>query len=176
MSEAFIGEIRLFGGNYAPVNWHKCDGTMLAVNDYQAMFALIGTLYGGDGVNTFGLPDLRGRVPVGVGQGPGLTARTIGGKFGAETVSLVSTELPSHNHTLAANKAAASSEFPSNALFAAQTDGDKIYLAEASTNQLATLAATSVSTAGNSLPHANVMPSLAVTYIICLNGLFPSRN
>lgn len=78
MSEAFIGEVRIFGGNFAPVNWHLCDGSLLPISQYEALFALIGTVYGGDGMNTFGIPDLRGRLPVGQGQGPGLTNRIIG--------------------------------------------------------------------------------------------------
>jgi len=102
MSEAFVGEIRLFGGNYSPVNWHKCDGSMLSVSNYQVLYSLLGTTYGGDGVNTFGLPDLRSRLPVGMGQGTNLTNRVIAQKFGEETVALASNQLPVHTHTLVA--------------------------------------------------------------------------
>jgi microcystin-dependent protein len=176
MSEAFVGEIRIFGGNYAPVNWRICDGSMLSISNEQVLFTLIGTTYGGDGVNTFALPDLRSRVPVGQGQGPGLTARLIGQSFGTESVTLNSTQLPPHSHALAATAAAATASSPANALFAAQVDGDKIYVAASASNQPATLASTSVTSTGNGGAHDNVMPSLGVNYIICLNGIFPSRN
>ena len=87
MSEAYVGEIRMFGGNYAPAGWQKCDGSLLSINTYQVLYSLLGTIYGGDGVTTFGIPDLQGRIPVGFGQGSGLTNRVIGEKFGAEMVT-----------------------------------------------------------------------------------------
>lgn len=176
MSEAFVGEVRIFSGNYAPVNWHKCDGSLLAISTYQTLFALIGTLYGGDGVTTFALPDMRGRTPMGMGQGPGLTNRIIGQSFGSETVTLIASQMPSHNHAFAATTADASAAPPNDAMFATQTDGDKIYVAANGTNQPAVMAAASVLTTGGNQPHDNIMPSLGVTYIICLNGIFPSRN
>lgn len=176
MSEAFIGEVRVFGGNFAPVNWHLCDGSLLAISEYNALFALIGTVYGGDGMNTFGIPDLRGRLPVGQGQGPGLTNRIIGQSFGNESVSLVTNQLPAHNHAFNTTADAATASSPANGVFAAQTDGDKIYVAANGANQPAVLAANSVVQTGGSLPHDNIMPSLGISYIICLNGIFPSRN
>ncbi|PTA48518.1 phage tail protein [Shewanella morhuae] len=176
MSEAFVGEIRIFGGSYAPVNWRICDGSFLSISNEQVLFALIGTTYGGDGVNTFALPDLRSRVPVGQGQGPGLTAHTIGQSFGTESVTLTAAQLPEHNHIFTATKANATTELPTNALFAAQSDGDQIYVEANGTNQPAMLAPTSVTSTGSNVAHNNIMPSLGVNYIICLNGIFPSRN
>lgn len=176
MSEAFVGEVRVFAGNFAPVNWHKCDGSLLPISNYETLFALIGTLYGGDGVSTFGLPDMRSRVPMGMGQGPGLTNRIVGQSFGSETVTLLAAQLPVHNHAFAATTAEASAASPTDAMFATQTDGDKIYVAANGTNQPAVLAGASVVQTGGSQPHENIMPSLGVTYIICLNGIFPSRN
>ncbi|OZY84694.1 phage tail protein [Cellvibrio mixtus] len=176
MSEAFIGEVRVFGGNFAPVNWHLCDGSLLPISQYEALFALIGTVYGGNGVNTFGIPDLRGRLPVGQGQGLGLTNRIIGQSFGSESVSLVTNQLPAHNHAFNATTDTAVAPSPANGVFATQTDGDKIYVAANGTNQPAVLAANSVVQTGGSQPHDNIMPSLGISYIICLNGIFPSRN
>lgn len=176
MSEAFIGEVRVFGGNFAPANWHLCDGSLLPISEYDALFALIGTVYGGDGMNTFGIPDLRGRLPVGQGQGLGLTNRIIGQSFGSESVSLVTNQLPAHNHAFNATTDTATASSPANGVFSTQTDGDKIYVAANGTNQPAVLAANSVVQTGGSQPHDNIMPSLGISYIICLNGIFPSRN
>lgn len=175
MSEAFIGEIRMFGGNYAPVDWHKCDGSLLSINSYKALFALIGTLYGGDGVNTFALPDLRSRTPMGMGQGLGLTNRVLGQRLGSEVVTLSVEQLPAHQHTFSATTANASTSVPANAMFASQTDGDQIYVAAAG-NQPAVLDSATVVNNGGGGAHDNIMPSLGVTYIMCLNGIFPSRN
>lgn len=103
--DAFIGEIRMFGGTFAPEGWAFCFGQLLSINDYPALFSLLGTTYGGDGRNTFGLPDLQGRIPIGYGQGPGLTARYLGQKSGQEIVSLQQNELPAHVHSISNNTA-----------------------------------------------------------------------
>ena len=102
MSEPFIGDTVAVGFNFAPVNWHLCDGSLLPISQYQALYALIGTTYGGNGTTTFGLPDLRGRIPVGMGQGPGLSNYTIGQMAGSTTVTLNSTQMPAHNHMIVA--------------------------------------------------------------------------
>lgn len=176
MSDAYAGEIRMFGGDYAPPGWHKCDGTLLSVSTYQVLFSLLGTTYGGDGVKTFGIPDLRGRIPVGQGQGPGLTNRVMGQAFGSETVALTQDQLPGHTHSFAASKANASLSSPANAFCGAQTDNDRIYTEAKSSNALAATAAATVSSEGASQAHNNLMPSLGITYIICLEGLYPTRN
>lgn len=174
MSDAFMGEIRLFSGSYAPMNWAICDGSMLPINNNEALFSLIGTTYGGDGQSTFALPDLRGRLPVGQGSGPGLSFRPMGQKFGSESVTLTATQLPQHNHPLVATTAAATTSDASNHLFA-DSGGDTLYgpLSQPDLNTMDT--ETVVNTGGN-LPHNNIMGSLAMNYIICVNGIYPSRN
>ena len=176
MSEAYVGEIRMFGGNYAPAGWQKCDGSLLSINTYQVLYSLLGTIYGGDGVTTFGIPDLQGRIPVGFGQGSGLTNRVIGEKFGAEMVTLVESQLPTHSHSFTASAADATLPVPTAALFGSQVDNDKIYTAATSGNTSTSLATATVQTSGSSAAHNNLMPSLGVTYIICLQGIYPSRN
>ncbi len=179
MSNQFIGEIRLFGGNFAPINWHFCDGTLIPISENSVLFALIGTTYGGDGVNTYALPDLRGRVPIHQGTGAGLSTRVIGEKGGTNSVTLTSNNLPQHTHTLSATTAAATALAPSPSLTFAQTTsafrsytnvnpGDPITETDFAVN--------SVTTTGNGLPHENMMPYLGVNYIIALYGIFPTRN
>ena len=114
--DPYIGEIRLFAGNYAPENWAICDGAQVAVNDYQALYALIGTTYGGNGTTSFALPDLRGRVPIGQGQAPNVTARTLGQIGGTEKVSLNVGQLPPHNHQILATSTAATTSTPGNSV------------------------------------------------------------
>jgi len=109
----YLGEVRIFAGNYAPEGWQFCNGQSLSVSEYQALYSLIGTTYGGDGVNTFALPDLRGRVPVGVGSGPGLTPRVLGQSGGSEEVALVESQIPAHGHNLTVNTSEASTATPS---------------------------------------------------------------
>ena len=172
MSEAYIGEIRMFGGNYAPQNWAPCDGRLLSIAENDVLYALLGTTYGGDGVSTFGLPDLRGRLPIGMGQGPGLSPRVQGQSMGVENVSLTVAQTPAHTHTFAAG-GASSSASPQNLVPAAAT-GLSFY-ASAPTPS-AWLAPGTVETVGGGQPHGNVMPSLAVGFIIALAGIFPSQG
>jgi microcystin-dependent protein len=169
--DAFTGEIRLFAGTFAPMGWTTCEGQLLAISENDTLFALIGTTYGGDGTTTFALPDLRGRVPVHQGQGPGLSNYTVGQSGGAETVTLTTQTLPSHSHALLASSAGGSSNNPQGNLLA---DGPAAAHIEASPN--ASLAPPSVTAAGGSQPHENRMPYGTVMYIICLYGLFPSRS
>lgn len=172
MSEAFIGEIRLFAGNYAPQNWALCDGRSLPISEYDVVFALLGTTYGGDGVTTFALPDLRGRLPIGVGQGTGLSVRVLGERFGVEQVTLLPNNAPAHTHAMVGGGAASSTN-PAGLVPAAVT-GFNLYAASTTSPQ--TLAASTVDVAGGGLPHNNVMPSLPLSFIICLNGIYPSSN
>ena len=179
MSNMFIGEVRPFGGNFAPAGWALCNGQLLQIADNSALYALIGTTYGGDGQTTFGLPDLQGRVPLHQGQGTGLTSRTIGEKSGTPTVTLLQGNLPAHSHSLNATAANATSSTVAGNLLPAKPTASNSHLY---TNQGTTpptpdtLAPTACGTAGQSQPHDNMMPTLTVTYIIALQGIFPSRN
>lgn len=174
--ESFIGDIRLFAGDFAPRGWMLCNGAVLSISVYDTLFALIGTTYGGDGQNTFALPDLRGRVPVGQGPGPGLTPRVIGQVYGSENVTLLTQQMPQHSHTLNATTAAATSPQAAGGLFA-QAGTDKCYGPPPGTDpQPQTLAGNAVSVAGGSQPHNNIMPAMAINYIIAVEGIFPSRN
>lgn len=170
--EQFIGEIRMFGGNYAPVGWAFCDGQELSISQNDALFSLIGTTYGGDGVSTFGLPDLRGRIPLhqGVNQATG-THYLIGSRSGTETVTLTESELPSHTHRASAYSQAGNAASPANA-FWAQGQVDQY----ASTAPNTTMNPDGINNVGGNQPHENVMPFLCISFIISLVGIYPSRN
>ena len=177
--EAFMGSIVLFAGNFAPRGWMFCSGQTLAIAQYQALFSLLGTYYGGNGTTTFMLPDLRSRVPVGVGQGNGLTNWNIGESQGVENVTLLSTQMPAHNHTVSVGTGAANSPTASNNFLAvanANLGGDPVTVNTYNGTGNATLAANSLSISGQGQPHSNLQPSLALNYIICLEGIYPSRN
>ena len=165
MSSPFLGEIRMFGGNFAPRGWSLCQGQLLSIAQNDALFALLGTTFGGDGVTTFALPDLRGRIPMHVG--PGFVA---GQLSGTETVTLTSQQIPSHTHAPFANTAAAGTD-PTNSLPAG---GAGAWFA-AGTPAIP-MAANMLGNAGGNQPHDNMMPYLAVNFIISLEGIFPSQN
>lgn len=174
--DSYIGDIRLFAGTFAPRGWVFCNGALLSISEYSPLFALIGTTYGGDGQTNFAVPDLRGRVPVGQGQGTGLSPRTLAQRFGSETVTLQSSQLPPHSHALNTVNAAATSSQPSGLLFA-QVGNDLVYGPLPATGpQPQTMAANAVTSAGGGQPHANIMPTMAVNYIIAVEGAYPSRN
>lgn len=172
MTEPFVGEIRIFAGNFAPQGWALCNGQLLAVSQYDALFSLLGTIYGGDGRTTFALPDLRGRVPLHMGAGTGLSNRVIGAKCGSESVTLSTQQMPGHTHTLAASANIASQTNATGNLLAKSTNID-LYSGDTPDT---TLAAQSISNAGNSQSHTNVMPYLSVNFIIALYGVYPSRT
>lgn len=173
MSQPFIGEIRLFGGNFQIRGWAFCDGRLLPISGNDALFNLIGTTYGGDGQSTFALPDLRGRVPVHMGQGPGLSSYIIGQNGGAETVTLTTNTMPAHTHTPTCNGAGPSSTNPNNTVWA-NSANDVSYTAPAGiTGQMNAQAA---GPNGGNQPHENMLPYQAINYIIALEGVFPSRN
>ncbi|WP_298327489.1 tail fiber protein [Asticcacaulis sp.] len=180
MVDYYVGEVRLFAGQYPPVDWHLCDGSLLSVSTYQALFALIGTTYGGDGVTTFGIPDLRGRVPVGQGQGTGLSPRTLAQAGGAEAVSLAAAHTPAHSHSFATAGVTATDLTPGQTLAFANTESPATaYLKDGSgagAATVTTLAAPSISTSTGGATHNNMMPTMALTYIIALNGTFPTRG
>lgn len=170
--QPFIGQIKLFAGNFAPAGWADCDGSLLAISSNEALFSLIGTTYGGDGQNTFALPDLRGRVAVGIGQGPGLSNYTIGQQGGAEAVTLTQNQLPAHTHALQASTTLGSTDSPTDAFPARSPDGSNQYAASGG----ASMPAGALGNTGGSQPHNNVKPYLALRYIISLYGIYPSRN
>lgn len=179
MSDYFVGEIRLFAGAYAPANWHLCDGSLLSINTYQALYSLIGTTYGGDGVSTFGLPDLRGRIPIGQGQGTGLTNRVLGQNGGTETVTLQEAQIGSHGHTmLTAGTTATTSTLGTSVMFANTTSPVVQYLKSglgSAGGSAVNPVASTVSNTGSGAAHANMMPTATLTYIIALNGTYPMR-
>ena len=153
-----------------------CNGALLSISEYQTLFALIGTTYGGDGQTTFAVPDLRGRVPVGQGAGRGLTPRVTGQVYGSESVTLLATQMPQHSHAFSATTAAATGAQPGGMLFA-QTGVDNLYGPVPATDpKPETMASNAVSTAGGGQAHNNVMPSMAINYIIAVVGVFPSHN
>jgi microcystin-dependent protein len=171
MGTPFIGEIRMFGGNFAPVGFAFCDGQLLPISQYDALFALIGTTYGGDGQTTFGLPDLRGRLPVHMGQGPGLSSYVEGQMGGSETVTLTAQQLPAHPHAAQGQTAAGNQAGPGGGVWAASA------LNQFSPNAPnAGMINAAISPAGGSQAHDNMAPYQVVSFIIALEGIFPSRN
>jgi microcystin-dependent protein len=177
MSEPFIGQIMMFAGNFAPRGWALCEGQVLSIAQNTALFSILGTTYGGNGQTTFALPDLRGRVPIQPGQGPGLSSYTLGQSAGVENVSLLISNIPAHNHPLEASTGAGDAPSPQNAVPAVTVDPNTQQpLSSYNTSPNTTMAAASVGFAGGSQPHTNVQPYLCVNFIIALEGIFPSRS
>lgn len=174
MSDCFVGQISLFAFDYAPRNWAQCNGQPIAISQNQALFALIGTTYGGDGTTTFALPDLRGRVPIGQGRTPQWGNMQIGQIGGSEAVTLTEASLPSHNHALTATTQVANRRIPTGRTLATDTSTNAEYYA--SPEQVTTLSPSAIGPAGAGQPHENRQPFLTVNYCIALMGLFPSRN
>lgn len=171
MSTPFIGDIRMFAGNFAPRGWLFCNGQLLPINQNQALFALLGTTYGGNGTTTFQLPNLQGRVPVDDGNGAGLPPVALGQAGGAENVTLTVAQMPVHTHQLNALSSAGTQAGPGGGVWASASPGR--YSAGAPNVQMNPAA---VGLAGSSQPHSNMIPYLAVSFIIALQGIFPSRN
>ena len=172
MSDAYVGEIRLFAGDFAPPSWALCHGQVLSISEYETLFVLIGTTYGGDGEQTFSLPDLRGRAPMHMGTGPNLSPRTIGETGGAELVGLSVQQLPNHSHQLVVESGSGATANPDGNLLAGGASSalyQDVGLPDAS------LASSTVLPVGSSHLHENRMPFTAVNYIICLNGIFPQH-
>jgi len=167
----FVGEIQMFAGNFAPTGWALCNGQLLSIASNTALFSLLGTTYGGNGQTTFALPDLRGRVPIHPGQGPGLSARLLGEVGGTETYTLGANEMPAHTHTEAASTANGVADSPTGRMPARMPGAIPQYGSTSNVN----LAAAAVANSGGSQPHNNLQPYLAVTYIIALQGVYPSR-
>jgi len=172
MSEPFIGEIKLFAGNFPPRGWQFCQGQLLSIAQNTALFSILGTTYGGNGQTTFALPDLRGRVPMQPGQGPGLSPRTLGEQAGSETVTLLYNQMPAHTHSLLASNATGVSSTPEGYYLAAVDPSELAF----ATGTNATMGAASIGAAGGSQPHNNMQPFLCVNFIIAIEGIYPSRN
>ena len=179
--EGYIGQIILFAGNFAPKYWAFCAGQIMAISQNTALFSILGTTYGGDGIQTFALPDLRGRVAIGQGQGPGLSLYTLGQVGGTETVTLLTSQIPAHTHKLMGSTVKGNTNKPAGALLSeavvpvqrgVSNDGN-IYSSGSADTQMS---AAAVGIEGQSQAHANIQPYLTLNYIICLQGIFPSRN
>jgi microcystin-dependent protein len=177
--DEYLGMVKLFAGSFAPNNWAYCDGTLLSISQYSALYAVIGTTYGGNGTTTFALPDLRSRVAVGAGKGPGLTPYQPGQAAGTEAVSLSAQQMPVHSHNTLTSQTIATTNNPATGILAqsnypnAET-GDPItsYTYAATSNGQAA----NISSAGGSQPVSLMQPYLGMNYVICINGLFPSRS
>lgn len=171
--EPFIGLVCMFGGNFAPRGWALCNGQLLAISSHSALFSILGTTYGGDGVSTFGLPEMRGRVPIHEGTGPGLTPRQLGQKSGHETETLTTNQMPSHTHGLFAFNGPATSSAPQNNYIADAGFGDNDFAPDTANVQMGTA---SIGHTGANQPINIMQPFLALNFIIALEGLYPSRS
>ena len=167
MAQPYVGEIRMFAGNFAPAGWMFCEGQLLPISENETLFQLIGTTYGGDGQSTFGLPDLRGRIPI--HQGNGFTLAETGG---AEEITLTVQQIPAHTHPLLASNVNGSTSLPENNLLAKSTSNEPYSPFDASVP----LRANAISPVGGSQPHNNFQPYLCVSFIISLFGIFPSQT
>ena len=178
MAQPFLGEIKLFAGNFQIRGWAYCNGQLLSIAQNDALYTLLGTTYGGDGVNTFALPNLQSRVLIHQGTGGGLTTRVLGESSGVENASVSTTQLPAHTHQVIAATADGTTTSPANALPAAPSlPGSFGYLSGTATGTTdAAPAPTAISSVGNSVPHNNIMPVLALNYLIALEGVYPQQN
>lgn len=174
MAEPFIGQIIQAGFNFAPRGYATCDGQLLSIAQNTALFSLLGTTFGGDGRVTFGLPDLRGRVPVHQGQGPGLTNRTMGEMSGTENVTLISSQMPMHNHLVNVTNVAGALPTPGGNFLAPSSDSAMSNFRP--TADGSALNPQSIGLAGGNQPHNNMQPYLVINYCIAMEGIFPSRN
>ncbi|MDR7316994.1 tail fiber protein [Brevibacillus nitrificans] len=171
MGQPYVGEIRMFGGNFAPVGWEFCNGQLLSISENGTLYQLIGTTYGGDGVNTFALPDLRGRIPLHMGQLSGGADYVQGTMGGVETVTLTVNQIPSHTHIPIA-ESGAGADTPVGNTWAKQPQSGY----SSSTTSLVNMNVNAIAPAGGSQPHENMMPSLTINFIISLYGTYPSQN
>ncbi|MEY9335267.1 microcystin-dependent protein [Pseudomonas protegens] len=190
MSDAYLGEIRMFAGNFAPKGWALCNGAQLLIRNFEALYTLIGTTYGGDGSNTFYLPDYRGRTPIGQGNGPGFTPRALGQAVGSEQVTMSALNTPPHIHgfQVSSSEVTSANPLPANQPANSYTFGKfklegsftGLYSKGDSTSAVVSMSPNFLSPAlgiPNKAvePHSNMMGSLAITYIICLNGYYPQK-
>jgi microcystin-dependent protein len=182
MATDFLGAVKIFAGNFAPKGWTLCQGQLTSIQQNAALFSLLGTVYGGNGTTTFALPDLRGRLPLHWGQGPGLSNYTIGETAGAENITLLAANVPSHNHVFNASNQTAAPGGPTpqvmlGTLNANSSIGGTYYVGTSSPGfVLDAFNAQALSMAGGNQPHTNIQPTMALTYILALTGIFPTRN
>jgi len=171
VSDPYVGEIRMFGGNFAPNGWAFCAGQLLPISEYETLFNLIGTTYGGDGQTTFALPDLRGRVPIHQGTGTGLSTRVIGELGSTESVTLTAQQIPAHSHAALGTTANATATSPTGATWGAWPDNQY-----ADPGATVAMAPSAIAPTGGSQPHDNLAPALTISFIISFFGIFPSPS
>jgi microcystin-dependent protein len=174
MADPFVAEIRIFPFNFAPKGWAFCNGQLMPLSQNTALFALLGTIYGGNGKSNFALPDLEGRAPMHPGQGPGLSLHDLGETGGSETVTLLESEMPAHIHTMNANAAPADLQLPAPDRAMARSGGGNAY--KAPSPPLTQLSPQALAPAGGDLPHNNMQPYLTYNFNIALQGVFPPRG
>lgn len=178
MSQPYVGQMMMFAGNFAPAGWMMCQGQLLPISEYETLFNLIGTTYGGDGQETFGLPDMQGRVPIHMGTGGGLSQYIIGQNGGVEQVTLTTQQIPQHNHLALTNNAQSSAGTPTNStILSTQNNGNGSNTPSAyapfAAGTVVTLPASTLQNTGGSQPHENIQPIVTMTWIISLFGVFP---
>ncbi len=171
MSSPYIGEIRMFGGNFAPVGWAFCNGALIPISENDTLFNLLGTTYGGDGQQTFALPNLQSRVPMHMGTGPNGQSFVIGEMAGEETVTLTTSQIPSHTHVPQASSNSGTQTSPAGNVWANSTN-----LPYSQNAPSAAMAPQAISNDGGSQPHDNMIPFLAINFIISLFGIYPTQN
>jgi len=174
MSDQFVAEIRIVGFNFPPRGWASCAGQILPISQNTALFSLLGTYYGGDGRTNFALPNLQAAVPIGPGQGPGLSDRVIGEIGGSENITLLTSEIPAHTHAVNVVTAKANKQSPIGNHFATDATGKTKEYSNVAPN--ASMAATTLQPVGSSQPHSNLQPTLYINYVIALQGIFPPRG
>lgn len=172
MAQPYVGEIRMFAGSFAPAGWMFCDGTQLPTSEYETLFNLLGTNYGGDGQSTFNLPDLRGRVPIHQGTGPSGTSYVLAQNGGVESVTLTTQLTPTHTHAMTATNVIGTQVNPANNILA-NSQGPQPYIQE---NPDANLNAQTITSVGGTQPHDNLQPYLGINFIISLFGIYPSQT
>jgi len=169
----YVGEIRMFAGNFAPNGWMFCNGQLLPISENEVLFQLIGTTYGGDGQQTFALPNLSSRIPIHMGTGPSGNTYVIGESGGVEQVTLTQNQIPSHSHPMGSNNGSSSGSSPANSYLGRNTSVDA-YTSDPS--DILNMSPNAISPTGGSQPHENMMPALCINYIISLFGIFPSQT
>jgi microcystin-dependent protein len=174
MSDPFVAEIRMFGGNFAPTGWAQCNGQLLPISQNTALFSLVGTFYGGDGRSTFALPDLQGRAPMHQGNGTGLSQRFVGEESGVEFVTLLQTEMPLHTHSAMGSSTLSNQQSPVQNFWGGSTQNR--HFAAFAAGNVVQMNPLELGVTGGSLPHNNLQPYLVVTFIIAMQGVFPPRS
>jgi microcystin-dependent protein len=174
MAEPFLGEIRMFAGNFAPAGWFLCNGQLLPISQFTALFSILGTTYGGNGTSNFALPDFQGRVPIHMGQGPGLSSYIEGQSGGVETVTLTQAQMPSHNHVANCHSEAGNSKDPTNNVWSKDAGVSSAVFSSATPD--GTMNPNSITASGGNQGHFNIQPYLVVNFIIAFEGIYPSRN